>query len=158
MQILPYSYRNPKYRFSAFISKMVTPRYIWPRYQMKERKIFYKKRSIWTFHHFEPVSGKSFLKSKKKHFWWFFPLLSLCQGIREMDTNLTSVEFSTKSFRLPFHHNEPFRGKSRLIGQKNVFLPFFQKKTYHETIVTFLLQKSILSHCHVPNIKLWIVN
>ena len=43
MQILPYSYRTPKYRFLTFISKTVTFRYIRPIYQMKERKILYKK-------------------------------------------------------------------------------------------------------------------
>ena len=43
MQILPYSYRNQKYRFLTFISKTVALRYIWPIYQMKERKILYKK-------------------------------------------------------------------------------------------------------------------
>ena len=42
MQILPYSYRNPKYRFLTFISKIITFRYIRPIYQMKEHKILYK--------------------------------------------------------------------------------------------------------------------
>ena len=43
MQILPYSYRNPKYRFLTFISKTITPRYIRLIYQMKGRKILFKK-------------------------------------------------------------------------------------------------------------------
>ena len=141
MQILPYSYRNPKYRFLAFISKTVTPRYIRPRYQMKEREIFNKKCLSEHRTFLSHSAANRFWKVEKPFFDVFSTFLkkSSYQGIRDRDTNLKSVKFSTKKFIWTFIILSHLGANSGLKPKKRFFCTFFKKWHYETTETQNLL-------------------
>ena len=131
MQILPYSYRNPKCRFSAFFSKTVTPRYIRPIYQMKERKILYKKGIHESFTIFSHSAANRIWKINKPFLDCFLHFSQKIFISRYMKHGYQMKEHKIlyKKSLLSLYHFEPFSGKLQFKKPKKGFCTFFQKHT-----------------------------